>query len=86
MKKWRDDPSRHLLIPFRAWAFGFRHSVAHVAPLELWPFLRHQTINIALLAELGLRAGAQGNRLCCEKLWNFEFNSLICRLRQQGAR
>jgi hypothetical protein len=71
MKRWRDDPSRHLLIPFRAWAFGFRHSVEHVAPLELWPFLRHLTINIALLAELGLRAGAQGKSPVLRKTLEF---------------
>ncbi len=38
---------------------------AHVAPPELCFFFGHQTINIALLAELGLRAYCAYREIAC---------------------
>ena len=55
---------------------------AHVAPLELWPFLRHQTINIALLAELGSRAGRSGKLPVLRKI--LEFSKCVTNVRVSG--
>ena len=57
---------------------------AHVAPLELWPFSRYQTINIALLAELGLACSSHREIACAAKY--LEFSKCVTNVRVSATK